>query len=344
MFYSRTLLKDGAFIMCEDASEYDENVPAVDNSQEIQKELVKEDKVGYNPVDKIYGKMKPYYLRLKDFYSYMSPPADIRTMVTNIETMSEFVSELVDKLRTCEVKISAMHHAASHRKFELEPLLINLGMLFNNKDDFIKNGYGMISTSFYDLRLIDEFNVRSLVNLLDNMGYGKKSSTIGIDHIITIAKWSNTQLVTFHSLEELFDKLFDEEYRTRIEQISTYNVSLLNIIDDLYQVDSIPEKPCYPYEMEDKHALINFASRQLRMMKIDMSDFILNCIDMDSEYAKNKYIELVRNVLVTSLDLFYLFMFDFHSKAYRIKQSMSARDCYSEYVKNIENYLRHKSI
>ena len=126
MFYNQTLLKDGAFIMCEDASEYDENVPAQDVAP-VQQAL-KEEK-GYDPVLKIYNKMRPYYERIKTFYSYMTPPEDIRSMVVNLEQLSDFASEIVDKLRICEVKMSAMHHAANHDEFTLEPIIQNLGII-----------------------------------------------------------------------------------------------------------------------------------------------------------------------------------------------------------------------
>lgn len=335
MFYNQTLLKDGAFIMCEDASEYDEIVPSPDVTP-VQQAL-KEEK-GYDPVLKIYNKMRPYYERIKTFYSYMTPPEDVRTMVVNLEQLSDFASEIVDKLRICEVKMSAMHHAADHDEFTLEPIVQNLGIINKNKNELIRRGYSEVGCNITSLDLISDYQIDKLVNVIDTLGYGKKV-TISIDQLADICRWdTNDILNAFNTLEELFDALFDDTTRIRMERASIVSRHINDVISSVYAINSI-EKPCRR-EIETKHMFIKHASRQLRYIKVSLNELIIDAPDMEYAEARMRYVDVVRNAIVAIMDLFYVGMIDLSCKAYQVKRCMDVRNCYEDYVRSIKSELK----
>ena len=85
MFYNQTLLKDGAFIVCEDASEYDEMVPAPDVTP-VQQAL-KEEK-GYDPVNQMVG-----YIMSGD-PTYITSHNNARSLIMKVER-DELVEEVI---------------------------------------------------------------------------------------------------------------------------------------------------------------------------------------------------------------------------------------------------------
>lgn len=338
MFYNQTLLKDGAFMICEDASEYDENVPAQDIAP-VQ-EALKENKT-YDPVMKIYTKLRPYYEKAKSFYSYMTPPADVGGMVTNLEVLSDFATDFIDKLRMCEVKMSAMHHATSHTEFMIEPIIQNLGIISKNKNELIKRGYGDITCSVYMNDIINEYNVSKLINIIDLLGYGKKV-TVSIDQVASISRWdASNNLSIYSSMEELFDALFNDSIRIKMERMAVRTMDLRSVIDDAY-VDNAcrPDRPEFLNHRDTKHAFICIASRYLRAIKISLNELIIDAPELEYEQAKVRYIDVVRNAIVALMDLFYVAMLDLHSKAYEIKMNMSIRNCYEDYVRSIRAELK----
>ena len=337
MFYNQTLLKDGAFMMCEDASEYDENVPAQDVTP-VQQAL-KEDNT-YDPVSKIYHKLQPYYVRAKSFYSYMTPPATVQEMVVNLEKLSSFATDLIDKLRMCEVKMSAMHHATSHESFTIEPIAQNLGILIKNKNELIKRGLGEIICSLSTNDIINEWDTSKVISLIELLGYGKKV-TISIDQVASIARWdmSSNIINAYSSMEELFDALFTDELRARMERQWLRNMNITNVIEDAYSSQAYVEKPAR-MEKDSKHVFICVASRYLRQIKISLNDMIIDAPEMEYEEAKMKYIDIVRNVIVALMDLFYVAMLDLHAKAYCVKNAMDIRNCYEDYVRSVKSELK----
>ena len=340
MFYNQTLLKDGAFIVCEDASEYDPNVVAP-NTAPVAQALVEEK--GYDPVLKIYSKLKPYYIKAKSFYEMMTPPVDKREMVVNLEALSDFSSELIDKLRKCEVKLSAMSHACSHLGFELEPILNNLGMIIQNRDELTRKGLGTINVSYTTNHLIAIYRMKALTGMLDDLGFGVKKVTISIDQLATLAKWDyENQLSSYNSIQELFDSLYDDTIRIRMEQNKYQSISISNMIDMAYDASSHEMNDSTPHigETESKHALIQFASKQLRRIKITLNNMIMNAPEMNYEEAKFMYIDIVRNTIVALLDLIYLFTIDLHTKAYMVKEMMDRRNCYDDYVRSVKSELK----
>lgn len=335
MFYNQTLLKDGAFIMCEDASEYDENVPAPDVTP-VQEEL--KEHSAYDPVVKIFHKMKPYYEKVKTFYAYMTPPENVRDMVVNLEQLSDFASELVDKLRICEVKMSAMQHAADHDEFTLEPIIQNLGIINKNKNELIRRGYSEVGCNITSLDLISDYQIDKLVNVIDTLGYGKKV-TISIDQLADICRWdTNDTLNAFNTLEELFDALFDDTTRIRMERTSIASRHINDVINSVYSINSI-EKPCRPV-IETKHTFIRHLSRQLRYIKVSINDLVMDAPEMEYDEARIKYIDIVRNAIVAIMDMFYVGMIDLSNKAYQVKRCMDMRYCYEDYVRSIKSELK----
>ena len=335
MFYNQTLLKDGAFIVCEDASEYDENMPMQDVAP-VQQTL-KEEKA-YDPVIKIYNKMRPYYEKAKTFYSYMTPPEDVRSMVVNLEQLSDFASEIVDKLRICEVKMSAMQHAADHDEFTLEPIIQNLGIINKNKNELIRRGYSEVGCNITFLDLISDYQIDKLVNVIDTLGYGKKV-TISIDQLADICRWdTNDTLNAFNTLEELFNALFDDATRIRMERTSIASRHINDVINSVYSINSI-EKPCRPV-IETKHAFIKHLSRQLRYIKVSINDLVMDAPEIEYDEARIKYIDIVRNAIVAIMDMFYVGMIDLSNKAYQVKRCMDMRYRYEDYVRSIKSELK----
>ena len=329
MYYNQTLLKDGAFMICEDASEYDENVSAQDVTP-VQQALKAD--VTYDPVMKVYNKLRPYYEKAKSFYGYMTPPTEVRDMVVNLENLSDFATELVDKLRICEVKMSAMYHAVQHREFITEPIIQNLRIITKNKNELIKRGLGDLTCAPVVNDIINDYTSNKLISLVDLLGYGKKV-TLSIDQIASVSRWDlSTNIDVYSSTEELFDALFDDNIRMRMEKPILRTMSIANIIDDVYAVDC--SRPAH-VECDTKHAFIRVASRHLRAIKISLNELMIDAPELEYDEAKARYIDVVRNVLVALMDLLYVAMLDLHAKAYEVKSAMDIRSCYENYVHSV---------
>ena len=268
----------------------------------------------------------------------MTPPEDVRSMVVNLEQLSDFASEFVDKLRLCEVKMSAMHHATRHDEFTLEPIIQNLGIILKNKNELIRRGYGEISRSFTTLDIIGDYHIGSLIGVIDMLSYGKKV-TISIDQVASICQWMpNDTLSAFTSMEELFTALFDDATRIKMEKSNINSISLNNVIDDVYRISS-DDRPML-HKCETKHTFIRLAARHLRNIKISLNELIIDAPDLEYDVAKVRYIDVVRNAIVALMDLFYVGMLDLHCKAYDVKIALDQRNCYDDYVRSIKSELK----
>lgn len=341
MFYNQTLLKEGAFIVCEDSSEYDENVPVnPEVIPAVRKELEDvSDHSHYDPVRKIYHKLKPYYENAKSYYQMMTPPQDVKTMVANTDSLSQFASELIDKLRTCEVKMDAMHHATEHRSFFLEPIVQNLGLLARNKENLIREGYSNISLRTQRLDFLYSYKIKMMVGALDSMGFGK-SVTMTMAEFSNITRFEdNSIFAAYDSLEQMFDALFNDEVRTRMERENISDMTIGDVIACGYEATA-HEHETMPYNESAKHELIKFASRQLRMVKIALNNFIIESPEYEYEEARAKYVEIMRCSIVALMDVFYVFMIDLHCKAYQVREAMDTRTCYNTFIENVKHVLR----
>ena len=123
-----------------------------------------------------------------------------------------------------------------------------------------------------------------------------------------------------------------------MERPWTRSMDILSIIDSAYNCNNsfVPMR----HECDTKHAFIKIASRHLRMIKISLNDLIVIAPDLEYDEARLRYIDVVRNVIVALMDLFYIAMLDLHSKAYEVKIAMDTRNCYEDYVRSVKSELK----
>ena len=348
VFYNQTLLKDGAFMVCESASEYDENVPAPDHDEEIKVQLVKEqEEHAYDPVMKLFYKMRPYYERLKEL-SNTEVPADETIMVSTVEEISTFASDLFDKLRMCEVKLSAMHHAVNHDRFIFEPVLNNLGMLVQNKSDLVQAGCYEVTINSTIMKCLYAYHIAKLAAIIESYVYGYKKVTIDINTLKSVTRYDDDELFnSFNSIVDIFDFLFDDSKRIRRERTNTRSVPISELIDGCYEVERdeiLHDRPDFcKADKNVKHYLINFASKQLRAIKVSLGDFVINAPEYTaSDQLRVKFVDVTRDALVAMFDVFYLFMFDLSYKAYSVHERMAIRDGYNSFVNQVKETLKHQ--
>lgn len=349
MFYDLTLLKDGAFIMCEDASEYDENVPVVDNGGAVvaqAKEMAQENPA-YDPVQKLYFKMGKYYDMIKSLYSYPLNLNDPQEAFESLNSVSNMATEIINKIRMCEVKLTNMVIAFDKYKFKDEPAMLNLGMLVKNKEAIAQAGFNRFEYNVTSFFMYTPYNVSKLLAYLKLHEYGSKNLPISIDTIIGVADWDKGEVDIYNDTTQLFDVMFDDVRRMRAERHKTHSIKLSKLIDNTYQATAyhihshgVQHHRSIDYYASTMKGVIKGSSHVLRNITVSIGELQCDLLNSNDTDLSAKYSTVLKNAIIALTDLFYVAMIDLNTKAYTAKEHMDKRTCLEEYINNIKAALR----
>lgn len=147
---SYSLIKNGAFMICESASEYDPLVPEpeVAKDEKVTRELNQASDYYYSAVTRIMDVMEPiyhkYHALLTDRYVFQTA-SEAYTVAND---MMEQVSEIATKLRFTIIKLAGIEKYMTRTNWIIEDILPKVKDILMNKEKYANS---TIEVTDYDL-------------------------------------------------------------------------------------------------------------------------------------------------------------------------------------------------
>ena len=330
MFLDFTLTKGGAFVYCEDASEYDENLPAQQNPEEVQvvqKELANST-LGYGAVKKVQVKTLPIYQKLNELFSMVKEePVDSQDDLNQINALRAYASPMFDEIRSIVGKSYGLRMAVNHA-WSMMPVITNMGKLVANQQLLIRSRCNSLNMTF---------QYSGLATTYDIVGYiSELLVSADQDFAVTGERSYDDKMRTFESWEELLEVFYSSdipEEDPRLVYPSTQSSDFTGIMEEAYRI----QNRCDPYE---KSQVEGFAKRELFAQLMNFNSIIerrvmINLHNLYTEYMgtgdisnRRDLVRIVmelRNVLI--VNLMYAIGCGYGTEIYRY-----AHASYAEYV------------
>ena len=217
---SYSLIKDGAFMICESASEYDPLVPEpeVEKDEAVTKELNQASEDYYSAVTRIMDVMEPIYYKyhalLTDRYVFQTT-SEAYTVASD---MMEQVSEVATKLRFMIIKLEGIEKYTTRTNWIIEDILPKVKDILMNKEKYANS---TIEVTDYELsyEYMDE-----LWNAMKEMAVYPYSE-----------KFSN--------MDEIYRTIFVEKVPDKLLHWNKRSTDLRSFVRSYISTDSYPAVP-----------------------------------------------------------------------------------------------------
>lgn len=217
---SYSLIKNGAFMICESASEYDPLVPEpeVTKDEKVTQELNQASEDYYSAVTRIMDVMEPiyhkYHTLLTDRYIFQTA-SEAYTVAND---MMEQVSEIATKLRFTIIKLAGIEKYMTRTNWIIEDILPKVKDILMNKEKYANS---TIEVTDYDLsyEYMDE-----LWNALKEMAsypYSEK----------------------FSNMDEIYRMIFVEKVPDKLLHWNKRSTDLRSLVRSCMSTDSYPVVP-----------------------------------------------------------------------------------------------------
>lgn len=330
MFLDFTLTKGGAFVFCEDASEYDENLPMQQNPEEVQvvqKELANST-LGYGAVKKVQVKTLPIYQKLNELFRMVGEePTNSQDTLNQINALRTYASLMFDELRTIAGKSYGLRMAVNH-SWSMMPVINNMGKLVANQQLLIRSRCNTLSMTF---------QYSGLATIHDISGYiHELLISADQDFAIMSDRSFGDKMQMFDSWRELLEVFYSSdipEEDPRLVSLRTHSSDLADIIEQAYRI----QNRCDSYEDVQVEGfahrklftqLMNFNSIMERQTMVNLHNLYTEYMGTGdiSNYRDLARIAMkLRNVFITNL--MYMIGCGYDIEVYRY-----AHVSYAEYV------------
>lgn len=330
MFLDFTLTKNGSFVYCEDASDYDENLPVQQNPEEVQavQQELSNAALGYGMVKKVQVKTLPIYQKLNEILRNVSEePTDLQDTVSQVNELKSFAGQMFDDLRMVIGKAYGVRASVDHA-WSMLPVINSMKVLVNNQHLIVRSKYNSLTMQFQYNGLAKTYDITGYINSLiinDNQEF-----TFGSESRF------NNRIETFNSWEELLQAFYSSdipEDDNRFTVPKTQSADFADITSEVYNI----QNNCDPYDrVEDVGfarreiftKLMNFNSIIERRVMINLHNLYMECMvnSAPSGYRDLMHIATeLRNVFI--VNLMYAIGCGYETEVYRY-----ARANYAEYV------------
>lgn len=306
MFLDFTLTKGGAFVYCEDASEYDENLPAPQNPeavQAVQKELANST-LGYGAVKKVQVKTLPIYQKLNELFRMVGEePTDSQETINQINALRAYASPMFDELRAIVGKSYGLRMAVN-RAWSLMPVINNMRRLVANQQLLMRSRCNTLSMTFQYSGLATQYDIVGYICEL--------LVAADQDFAVTGERSYDDKLRTFNSWDELLEVFYSSdipEEDPRLVTPSTRSDDLSEILEEAYRI----QNRCDPYEKTQVEGfahrelfaqLMNFNSIIERRVMIDLHNLYIEYMGTGDISKRHELVRIVmelRNVFIVNL-------------------------------------------
>lgn len=330
MFLDFTLTKGGSFVYCEDASDYDENLPVQQNPEEVQavQEELSTSTLGYGMVKKVQVKTSPIYQKINELYREVKEePTSPQDIVIRIDKLKSFTSTMFNELRMISGKAYGVRTSVSH-EWSMQPVINSMNKLATNRHIIEQSKYNTLSMQFQYNGLSSAWDIAGYINNLitvDNQDFQVMSDRSYGNKLSTFSSW-NEFLEVFYSSDI-------PEEDPRFIAIRTQSSDFSQIFDEVYRIlDHIdPNDPMYDEGFNRREVftkLMNFNSIIERRVMINLHNLYTECM---LEGTTSKYPDLV-NIVMELRNAFIVNLMFAIGCAYETEVYRYAYASYAEYV------------
>lgn len=280
MFLDFTLTKGGAFVYCEDASEYDENLPAPQNPEAVQavQEKLATTPLGYGSVKKVQVKTLPIYQKLNELFRMVGEePTDSQDALRQIHALRSYVSLMLDELRGIVGKSYGLRMAVNHA-WSMMPVINNMRRLVANQQLLMRSRCNSLNMTF---------QYSGLATSYDIAGYISELLVAADQDFAVIGERSyDDKMRTFESWDELLEVFYSSdipEEDPRLVSPRTQSSDLSGILEEAYHIQNRTD----PYE---KSQVEGFARREIFAQLMNFNSIIERRVMID---LHNLYIEFM---------------------------------------------------
>ena len=292
MFMNFSMVKDGAFMVCESVAEYDSNVAdtPVPQNEETSQELVEACKNNYCMREVVIKKLQPLfneYINMNSDYR----PATREEAYNILCGVHEYTNRLADTLRFCILKVNALYNYLFNSNWSVEGIRPFTREIFNHIDILRKEGKDIIPIEKVQLKNnIYTFDLDRIANYVTTLTDTLTDKEVGVMSGSLLDIYTDVILPIFK------DNNFSKTYLT-----NTYTLGLDSLVNMLSHINEDREISCE----KNPTTLITMISILLR--KISMLVYSAKCDIMDkldeeigyiNEYHKS--VVLLGNMITVS--------------------------------------------
>lgn len=217
---SYSLIKNGAFMICESASEYDPLVPEpeVTKDEKVTQELNQASEYYYSEVTRIMDVMEPIYHRyhalLTDRYVFQTA-SEAYTVAND---MMEQVSEIATKLRFTIIKLAGIEKYMTRTNWIIEDILPKVKDILMNKEKYANS---TIEVTDYDLSYEYMDELWNALKEMTSYPYSEK----------------------FSNMDEIYRMIFVEKVPDKLLHWNKRSTDLRSLVRSYMSTDSYPVVP-----------------------------------------------------------------------------------------------------
>ena len=277
MFLDFTLTKGGAFVYCEDASEYDENLPAPQNPEAVQtvRERLANTPLGYGAVKNVQVETLPIYQKLNELFRMVGEePADSQEVPRQIHALRSYASLMFDELRAIVGKYYGLRMAVNHA-WSMMPVINDMRRLVANQQLLMRSRCNSLSMTFQYSGLATSYDISGYIREL--------LVASDQDFAVTGERSYDDKMRTFESWDELLEVFYSSdipEEDPRLVSPRTQSDDLSGILEEAYHIQNRTD----PYEKSQVEGfgrkeifaqVMNFNSIIERRVMIDLHNLFI---------------------------------------------------------------------
>lgn len=345
MFTNLSLLKDGAFMMCESVAEFDPNMPDPNTPEvleQVKRELAPQVET-YDPVNKLIRKMRPLYERVIAAGQINLEPESAEVAMGDLETVSTLASDVADAVRTCLTKMMAIYKLTADsegNRWIYEEFNNNLGFFMKNRKAIKSDGRDTFHYEADMMELFDQYDAMRVLHLRATAYPNLPDYPISLNDFMVANPYMGDSgvLDRFESVTDIFNCiLLDDERRIRIENSAIVNSNL----DELFY-NATSHNDCVHVrgERDSMAHLIRYISKYLRQIKICAYELQCGVMDHQDTVQIAEYHKCMRSMISGTMDMFYIPMFFMLHLAYRLRRSIACRNAVTNYVTQVKDIFK----
>lgn len=341
-FMDYTLVPGGSFVMCETISEFDENVPAPvpvndatppEEAKKVVETLQNKHWVSsvLNDLKEIYG---PLIMPLINLPLDRTSDEDVVSAADMISsTATSVVEQLIPLLM--KVQMSRKMCLQNSEEFTYAPVREVLGIVIENKQQLIKDGYGNISFSYTTHPAFESWGANRIIKMLLKNPELIKHNVIDMNTITEISD-CKPMFDLFDSIPDMFDTMFNNpERRARQEMFITDGESLDTIIK--YRLGDAPVMdPNCPHDEDPFCMLTRGLSKMLRKVKQKCYGLYCDASERECEMTIEQRNKCLYHCGALVVNMFVISAIALISHAYLIQRCMDKQQCIQNWCDEIQ--------
>ena len=316
-FMDYTLVPGGSFVMCETISEFDENVPAPASVNDA------------TPPE-IYGPLIMPLINLPLDRTSDEDVVSAADMISN--TATSVVEQLIPLLM--KIQMSRRMCLQNSEEFTYAPVREVLGIVIENKQQLIKDGYGNIGFSYTTHPAFESWGANRIINMMLKNPELIKHNVIDMNMIAEVSD-CKPMFDLFDSIPDMFDTMFNNpERRARQEMFLTDSESLDTIIK--YRLGEAPiEAPNCSHEEDPFCMLTRGLSKMLRKVKQKCYGLYCDASERECEMTVEQRNKCLYHCGALVVNMFVISAIALISHAYLVQRCMDKQQCIQNWCDEI---------